>query len=91
MNYQVLEGHSSDVTWCDFNGNDFLISCSNDKTIRVWKEEEGKFKENKIDPLGSPLTSHKYGVNCVRFSPFGTIIASASTDGYAILWNAQVF
>lgn len=87
---QILSGHSSDVTWCDFSSSKLLVSASNDKTLRFWKlNEQGEYEENKKSPPVSPFTGHKYGVNCVRFSPFDTIIASCSTDGFIILWNAQ--
>lgn len=87
----ILKGHASDVTWVDFSANKTLVSSSNDKTVRVWKlTEDGVFAECSENPLKSPLLGHKYGVNCVRFSPFGTIIASCSTDGTVILWDAQV-
>lgn len=83
---QVLEGHSCDVMSCDFSGK-YLASCSGDKSIRLWEiNEDGKFKEVQF----SPLLDHTYGVNCVRFSPFGTLMASCSTDGRTILWNLQV-
>lgn len=88
--YFVLNGHCSDVTWVDFNCDKLLASSSNDKTIRIWKEKDGKYSENKETPLKSPLIGHKYGVNCVRFSPDGNLMASVSTDGYLYLWNCQV-
>jgi len=54
----------------------------------LWEAEN---EERHFQPQAiSPLTGHAYGVNCVRYSPFGTIIASASTDGNIILWNSQV-
>ncbi|XP_053204626.1 WD repeat, SAM and U-box domain-containing protein 1-like isoform X2 [Panonychus citri] len=88
--FQTLEGHTSDVTWVDFNGNKIVVSSSNDKSIRFWKcKDDGYFEECTESPLKSPLNGHNYGVNCVRFSPFGTILASVSTDGYLILWNSQ--
>ncbi|KAJ6224807.1 hypothetical protein RDWZM_003352 [Blomia tropicalis] len=85
--YQVLDGHQSDVNWVDFSGQRKLVSCSNDQTIKLWEadNEERQFRPQSI----SPLKGHAYGVNCVRYSPFGTIIASASTDGNIILWNSQ--
>jgi WD40 repeat protein len=93
VTFQVLKGHTSDVTSLDFSHSNLLVSASNDKTLRFWKKssEETTFSENidnKTLPP-SPLSFHKYGVNCVRFSPFDTIVASASTDGNVILWNAQ--
>ncbi|GFS40418.1 WD repeat, SAM and U-box domain-containing protein 1 [Nephila pilipes] len=85
---------------CDFFGN-CLATCSADKSVRIWfqksetqeKESETQEKESgKTDfkeAEFSPLLSHTYGVNCVRFSPFGTLLASCSTDGTVILWNIQ--
>lgn len=89
--FQVLKGHTSDVNSLDFSHANVLVSGSNDKTLRFWRRgDDGVFTENmnSVAPT-SPLTGHKYGVNCVKFSPFDTIAASASTDGYIILWNAQ--
>ncbi|UXI18082.1 Diacylglycerol kinase beta [Sarcoptes scabiei] len=87
--FQILKGHQSDVNWIDFSGHRKLVSCSNDRTVRLWRtfdDSEVLFDPTKL----SVLVEHDYGVNCVRYSPFGTIIASASTDGYIILWNSQV-
>lgn len=86
---QVLVGHASDVNCVDFSHSDVLVSGSNDKSLRIWlKSSDGTYAESK-DPV-SPFTGHKYGVNCVRFSPFDTIIASGSTDGNIVMWNAKV-
>ncbi len=38
----------------------------------------------------SPLKEHKYTVSCVDWSPYGSILASASVDGTTILWDANV-
>ncbi|XP_046908819.2 WD repeat, SAM and U-box domain-containing protein 1 [Dermatophagoides farinae] len=84
--YQILTGHQSDVNWIDFNGHRKLVSCSNDRTIRLWESNDQQYFDK---PKLSTLIGHEYGVNCVRYSPFGTIIASASTDGCIILWNSQ--
>lgn len=82
---QVLEGHCSDVTHCDFFGH-YLATCSSDKSVRLWFFNNGNhFEEASF----SPLLGHTYGVNCIRFSPFGTLLASCSTDGNVILWNVQ--
>ncbi|CAG2166909.1 unnamed protein product [Oppiella nova] len=86
ISHQILDGHTSDVNWVDFTGTKLLVSASNDKTVRLWESDDsGLFKQISL----SPLVGHHYGVNCVRFSPFGTIIASGSTDGNIILWNTH--
>lgn len=88
---QVLAGHTSDVNCLDFSHADVLVSGSNDKTLRVWvKSEDGTYAESTQSEPVSPFLGHRYGVNCVRFSPFDTIIASGSTDGNVIMWNAKV-
>ncbi|GFG40879.1 hypothetical protein Cfor_08909 [Coptotermes formosanus] len=81
---QTLQEHSSDVTCCDFGGNFYLASGSGDKTVRVWKWSAG---EGYVDMSYSPLTGHKYGVTCIRFSPQGTMLATSSIDGSTMLWN----
>ena len=87
ISHQVLDGHTSDVNWVDFTGTKLLVSASNDKSVRLWEcDDSGAFTQISL----SPLMGHNYGVNCVRFSPFGTIIASGSTDGNIILWNTHV-
>lgn len=88
---QVLIGHTSDISCVDFSQSNLLASSSNDKSIRFWKGDgHGIYSESKSSPPLSPFTGHKYAVNCVRFSPFDTILASCSTDGNIILWDAQV-
>ncbi|XP_042899841.1 WD repeat, SAM and U-box domain-containing protein 1 [Parasteatoda tepidariorum] len=82
---QTLEGHASDVVSCDFY-KDYLATGSGDKTVKVWfRESKVTFKEAEF----SPLLKHTYGVNCVRFSPVGFLLASSSTDGKTILWSVQ--
>ncbi|XP_055621483.1 WD repeat, SAM and U-box domain-containing protein 1-like [Toxorhynchites rutilus septentrionalis] len=81
---QKLSAHSSDVTSVDFFGNSLLATGSSDKTVRVWRWTAGSgFCEEPF----SPLLGHKYGVTCVRVSPKGAVLASASVDGTVILWN----
>jgi WD40 repeat protein len=92
--WHVLEGHTSDVNGVEFVGGRLLVSCSNDKTVRVWQMNDNeRFSEAQLSPtqsVHSPLMGHAYGVNAVRVSPFGTILTSGSTDGRIILWSTQV-
>lgn len=83
---QSLKSHNSDVTSCDFGGNFHLASCSGDKSVCVY---EWKVSLGYVEVPYSPLLGHKYGVTCVRFSPQGTMLASASIDGSTVLWNVQ--
>lgn len=96
--WQKLQAHTSDVNCVEFASNQLLVSCSNDKTVRVWRADskeafaecQAQDASSSSQLVPSPLLGHGYGVNAVRVSPFGTILASASTDGRIILWNTQV-
>ncbi|XP_066142356.1 WD repeat, SAM and U-box domain-containing protein 1-like isoform X2 [Euwallacea fornicatus] len=79
-----LKGHTSDVNYCDFAPNFTLVTGSSDKTIRIWDWINGS---GYVERQQSPLRAHKYQVTCVRVSPQGSMMASASVDGNALLWN----
>ncbi|XP_033105844.1 WD repeat, SAM and U-box domain-containing protein 1-like [Anneissia japonica] len=79
----VLKTHTSDVNSVAFSGS-LLATCSGDKTVRLYKISEN-FKELAF----SPLVGHSYYVHCCVFSPFGTTLASCSTDGKIILWDTR--
>lgn len=98
---QSLTDHKSDVTSCDFAPNFTLVTGSrwiknitikirykfsrfSDKTTRVWQWISGT---GYVQKSYSPLIGHKYGVTCVRVSPQGSMLATTSIDGTAILWN----
>ncbi|XP_072396788.1 WD repeat, SAM and U-box domain-containing protein 1-like [Diabrotica undecimpunctata] len=81
---QVLHGHTSDVTSCDFVSPSTIVTGSSDKTVRVWDWKVGSGYEERSS---SPLRAHKYQVTCVRVSPQGSLLASSSVDGTAIIWS----
>nr|XP_023030381.1 WD repeat, SAM and U-box domain-containing protein 1-like isoform X1 [Leptinotarsa decemlineata]XP_023030382.1 WD repeat, SAM and U-box domain-containing protein 1-like isoform X1 [Leptinotarsa decemlineata]XP_023030383.1 WD repeat, SAM and U-box domain-containing protein 1-like isoform X1 [Leptinotarsa decemlineata] len=81
---QNLQKHSSDVTCCDFAPNFVLVTGSSDKTIRIW---DWVPPSGYVERACSPLKVHKYQVTSVRVSPQGSMLASSSVDGTAILWN----
>lgn len=82
---QTLTGHTSDVNSCDFSRKGLLASGSSDKTVRIWSWKAG---QGFVEVPFSPLRDHKYGVTCVHFSPYGTMLATGSIDGNAILWDS---
>ncbi|RHY32594.1 hypothetical protein DYB32_002420 [Aphanomyces invadans] len=60
-----------------------LATAGSDKEVRLW-----------IMPIDDPLpvfvytlSAHDRSVNCVRFSPDGSILASASDDSTIVLWS----
>ncbi|KAB7500529.1 hypothetical protein Anas_03475 [Armadillidium nasatum] len=40
--------------------------------------------------LATGSSGHRYGINCICFSPYGTKLASASTDGQTFIWDVKV-
>ncbi|CAH0551749.1 unnamed protein product [Brassicogethes aeneus] len=81
---QTLRVHTSDVSTCDLAPNFTLVTGSSDKTVRIWDWVPGS---GYVQRVTSPLRAHKYQVTCVRISPQGSLFASASVDGTAVLWN----
>ncbi|KIK91990.1 hypothetical protein PAXRUDRAFT_603243 [Paxillus rubicundulus Ve08.2h10] len=57
-----------------------LISTCDDGQICFWSAPTGT-------QLGSPLQAHLNEINCVAISPSGSLLASASSDHTARLWN----
>lgn len=82
---QLLTAHESDINSIDFGTRDRLATASSDHTVRLWNwsNKNQCYKEDRR----SPLTHHSYAVNEVRFSPQGTMLATASTDGTTIVWD----
>ncbi|KAM6348903.1 WD repeat, SAM and U-box domain-containing protein 1 isoform 2-T5 [Alca torda] len=77
----TLADHSDDVNYCAFSSS-CLATCSLDKTIRVYS------LNNFTELPYSPLKGHTYGVHCCCFSPSGRVLASCSTDGTTMVWDA---
>ncbi|NXY69457.1 WSDU1 protein, partial [Glareola pratincola] len=77
----TLADHSDDVNYCAFSSS-CLATCSLDKTIRVYS------LNNFTELPYSPLKGHTYAVHCCCFSPSGHVLASCSTDGTTMVWDA---
>ncbi|CAH1775586.1 unnamed protein product [Owenia fusiformis] len=77
-----ITAHNGDVTGVAFSNKTFA-TCSGDKTLRLWSTIDW------TELPFSPLCEHKYMVHCVTFSPFGGQLATSSTDGRAIVWDAR--
>ena len=62
--------------------NKYVISASNDKTIRIWEAETGA-------QVGEPLQGHTDHVNSAAYSPTSKYIVSASNDKTIRIWEAK--
>jgi WD40 repeat protein len=80
---RTLEGHSNWVTSVSFSPNGkSIVSCSSDKTVRVWDVESGK----EI----CTLEGHAGTVWSVSFSPNGKSIVSGSWDKTIRVWDVTL-
>ncbi|KAK3105791.1 hypothetical protein FSP39_005813 [Pinctada imbricata] len=81
--HHTIKTHTSDINDVAFSCDNKLATCSGDKTVRLWDQED------LTEVSYSPLMGHTYYVHCCTFSPMGTLLATCSTDGRAILWDMK--
>ena len=62
-------------------GGDYLVSCSRDKTIRLWEVATGYCKRT--------YSGHEGWVRKVVASSDSRTLASCSDDQSVILWNVE--
>lgn len=65
----------------------FVCFLFSDKSVRLYKWNLG---DTFTEVPHSPLLGHTYAINSITFSPFGTKLASAGTDGLTIIWEVKV-
>ncbi|CAO3598589.1 unnamed protein product [Absidia cylindrospora] len=80
--FKKLVGHSNSVYGVSFSpDNKYLLSCSSDKTARLWSTQT---YTNLVIYKG-----HNYPIWDVDFGPFGFYFATASHDRTARLWSCD--
>ncbi|KAG0801430.1 hypothetical protein G6F22_001253 [Rhizopus arrhizus] len=80
--YKKLIGHSGPVYGLSFSpDNKYLVSCSEDKTVRLWSTQTFS---NLVVYKG-----HNGPIWDVDFGPFGFYFATASHDRTARLWSCD--
>ncbi|ETO29106.1 NB-ARC domain-containing protein, partial [Reticulomyxa filosa] len=78
--YAYLNGHLGDVNGIGVSPDcSKIVSCSNDKTIRIWDLSSGRQLQ--------ALEGHKEGIHAAQFSPDGSKIVSGSSDQTIQIWN----
>ena len=77
-----MNGHLGTISALVFSSDGkFIVSGSNDKTIKIWNLEE-KNEEFSLD-------GHSGSVQSVSFSPDCKFLASGSTDKTIKIWNFE--
>jgi WD40 repeat protein/energy-coupling factor transporter ATP-binding protein EcfA2 len=79
---QGFQAHNTRANSISFNSSGLLASASDDKTVKVWQLTSPLFKSTVSN-------AHQKSVRYVSFNPDGNLIATASIDGTAHIWNRQ--
>ena len=70
----MLRAHTNAINdICFDKAGKFLVSCSSDLTIKIWK------LDNPLKCVKT-LSGHEHSVSSVEFSPDGSLLYSASRD-----------
>ena len=81
--YKTLQGHDHEVSCVEYvkPDGDHLVSCSRDKSIRVWDCHSGFLLQT--------IEQHDEWVRRIGQSLDGKLLASASKDETVIVWNLE--
>ncbi|KIM27014.1 hypothetical protein M408DRAFT_176560 [Serendipita vermifera MAFF 305830] len=79
----LWKAHTDSVNGIAYSSDGLtVVSCSDDKTVRIWDAATGA-------PVGEPLKGHTSYVESVTYSPDGRKIISGSSDKTIRIWDAS--
>jgi WD40 repeat protein len=78
---RTLSGHTSGVGCAISPAGDYIVSASEDQTLKVWDAHTGEERRT--------LCGHTDGVRGCTISSSGDFIVSTSEDGTLKVWNAR--
>ncbi|KAF4035218.1 WD domain G-beta repeat [Phytophthora infestans] len=87
LSLDFLRANTGEATTTD---KPLLATGGADKEIKLWRVGESdnpEAKDGVVLEFVFSLSGHDRSVNCVRFSPNGSYLASASDDTSIILWS----
>lgn len=77
----TINAHGSSVTCVRFNtAGTLLVSCSLDKSVKVWDLQGNCLKT---------MLEHNRYVNCIAINSDSTVIASGSNDRSVLIWDLR--
>ncbi|TFK66196.1 WD40 repeat-like protein [Pluteus cervinus] len=80
---RILKGHTQWIRSVAYSSdNRYVVSGSNDKTVRIWDVETGQQK-------GTELTGHTHYVTSVAFSSDSRYVVSGSQDNTVRIWDVE--
>lgn len=80
---QSFTGHTNWVRECCISPDQrMLLSCSDDKSAKLWDIEKATISVN--------FPEHKASVLTCKFTPDGTCVAGGSIDGTIKVWDTRL-
>jgi len=80
----AMTGHESEIYSLDYV-NDFIVSGSGDRKVRLWDARSGQCKKIFGSESGGPSD----GVTSVALSPHGRLLAAGSLDKVVRIWDTE--
>ncbi|KDQ56379.1 hypothetical protein JAAARDRAFT_310452 [Jaapia argillacea MUCL 33604] len=78
-----LRGHAAQVNTVRFSlDGQYIVSGSNDKTIKFWRFE----RQQDFEPYAG---GHSEWIECIDYAEDGSLVATGSWDGTILLWDPK--